>query len=152
MHLQDLRRWLREKNYPEDGILEAQPAILSNHRLVWNYHSKARRGAAANIEACPGHDLWGLVLKINGETLKGIDHKEGHPHRYHRGDCPQPLTRLDTGEIVEAWVYKVLPEFTHDTLQTPRRPYIDLMREAATEYGAPKTYLDALNQIPVLES
>jgi hypothetical protein len=147
MHLADLRRWLTQHDYPCDGIYDVQPALIEGYELVWNYRSKARSGGAANVQKAPSATLWGLALAVCATTFEGLDAKEGHPHRYHRGAHPKATTLIGPERRVESWLYQVLPEFTHPTPQLPRQAYLQLMVDAAEQFAAPPDYMLSLRTL-----
>lgn len=149
MHLPDLRRWLGERGFGDLWLLEHRRAMLPDHRLVWNYYSPVRKGAAANVEHAPGHDLHGLALKVCDRLLGAIDVKEGHPERYNRGDTPVP-TRLLTENGVRmdtSWLYVVRPKYLVEEFVPPRAHYLGLMVEAAREHGLPEDYVAGLENV-----
>lgn len=145
MHTGDLSRWLAEHGYPDHGIQAVAAACLSDYGLVWDYDSKARHGGAANAEPRAGSLLHGVALAVDRQTLEAIDVKEGHPHRYSRGEQPL-LARLATGEPVHAWLYVVQPEFRKPAPVRPRPEYLALMVQAAKDHGLPAQYVAALEQ------
>lgn len=150
MHLADLRRWLGERGYATDDIHAAVPARLAGYELVWDYYSPPRRGGAANIQPASERTLYGVALQVGPNAWRGIDHKEGHPHRYHRGAQPQRLELAD-GHSVAAWVYRVQPAFRWPYFIPPRRNYLQLMLEAAVALDLPDAHINALRRVTVLE-
>jgi cation transport regulator ChaC len=145
MHLQDLRRWLRENDHPEHGILRVLTASLSGFRLVWNYPSRRRGAGAANIEAHEGATLPGVVLEVDERTLNAIHAKEGHDHTY-----VGSLRRiaLAGGAEIDAWVYIVRPERCRSERVWPTTEYLELIIHAAKEHGLPASHIDELTRTP----
>ena len=135
MHLGDLARWLDERGLAELAPLEARPARLVDHALDWHYHSMSRDGGAANVVPAPGAEVRGVVIHGCERLLEAIDAKEGHPVRYSRGTQPVPAACLHTGEVLEAWVYRVQPAYRTDAPVAPRAAYLQLMLEAAGHHG-----------------
>ena len=144
MHRGDLCRWLTANGYPGEGPVETHAAILNDYKLVWNYHSRSRNAAAANVNPAEGAKVYGVVLRVSAETLAGIDEKEGHPKRYSRNPVPRTCHLLHGGAAIDAWVYVVQPAYQETKIQRPRADYIRLMTEAAREYDFPTTYIDDL--------
>lgn len=151
MHLADLRRWLRAHDYPEAGVLEAHAARILDHTLVWNYFSRARAGAAANVTRAQGEMLYGVALRVDDTLLAAIDHKEGHPERYSRGADPHPAELLGDSRRIPSWLYTVTPRYIESRLLHPRRDYLELMLEGAAQHGLPEPWLQHLRSIPTME-
>ena len=151
MHVPDLKRWLRERGYPSEGLYSAEPARLSGYRLVWNYFSNVRNGAAANVERKRGHEVRGVALAINDSLLEAIDEKEGHPERYFRGTEPVPAESLWDGRTLNTWLYIVRPVYLSKERVAPRRDYLGLMVEAARAYRLGTRYIKSLQQIPTAD-
>ena len=149
MNLADLRRWLRERALPDEGLLRAEPATLAGFRLIWNYRSQLRDGGAANLEEAPGVDLPGVAIAVHEAMLGYIDTKEGHPNRYRRVR-PHPV-ELDGGRSVDAWVYRVTEAFLQPPPVWPRRAYLDLMLAGAREHGLPAHYIAELEKTPTCD-
>ena len=151
MHLPDLQRWLRQVGLKTDGVASAVPATVEGYRLVWNYFSKARDGAAANIEACAGQPLLGVALELDAVTLAAIDRKEGHPHRYSRGEATVFAKPLAGGAALDVWLYQVQPEHVRAGYVAPRREYIELMIEAAQTHGLGEAYVASLRELELAD-
>lgn len=151
MHLKDLTRWLRERGYPTTGIHRAAPARLRGWRLAWNYHSRVRAGAAANVQRDPSAHLLGVALQVDTATLEALDVKEGHPDLYYRGPAPHAAELLEEGRAVDAWLYVVRPQFLSPQPVAPRRHYLGLMIEAAQEHGLGSEYVLALRRVPTCD-
>ncbi len=150
MDVADLRRWLVDRGHDQPRVERVEVAVVPGYQLVWNYHSRARRGGAANVEPAAGRELPGLALQVDAPTLAGIDLKEGHPHRYRRGPKRVPL-ELESGERLRAWLYVVLPGFTESSFIAPRRAYLELVLGAAERHAFPDWYLDELRATPTAD-
>ena len=151
MHLEDLRRWLENQGYSTAGIRTAEPAVVLDYRLVWNYFSVVRNGAAANAEPYEGAELLGVALAVDDATLAALDIKEGHPKRYRRDSQPVSARLLKSGSRVEAWLYRAQPEHLRSSFVPPRRGYIQLMIKAAEQQGLPAEYIGALRKVPTVD-
>ena len=141
MHLADLRRWFDSHGLGRARLGRVHPALLPDHRLLFDYHSPSRDGGAANVEPAAGREVPGLVLQVNSQALAGLDEKEGHPARYLRSKVP---VRLLSGEKLLAWLYVVTPKYRRAHHVPPRRSYLALMLEVAKERGFPESYLAEL--------
>ncbi|MCA9661686.1 MAG: gamma-glutamylcyclotransferase [Myxococcales bacterium] len=147
--LRDLGRCFAARGLPPGRIDEddARVAALREHRLVWNYHSVARDGGAANVEPAAGHAVYGLALRVDAVALAGLDVKEGHPERYRRSQ----RELASCGGSLAAWVYRVTPAFVRAAPVWPRRAYIELMIRAGERHGYPEWYVERLRRTPTLD-
>jgi len=150
MDLDSLRRWLEENGYDPSGLRGCRPAVLPDHALVWNYHSCRGRGGAANIEPCPGSEVWGALIELEEGLLRALDHKENSPAAYCRGNQRLTVSVPEEGEV-EAWVYVARPNSGTRRDVWPTRAYRELMLRGARSLGLPSEYLEELERIPVKE-
>jgi len=148
MHLPDMARWMRERGLGEPVIRAAEPAVLREHALVWNYRSKTRGGGAANIAPTEGAAIYGVLLEMDANTFAALDRKEGHPGRYSRGDQPRTLWLSERREEALGWVYEVTPSWRLSGPIWPRPSYLKLMVEAAQHHRLPSAWIDTLAAIP----
>lgn len=81
--------------------LDLKPAILRDHRLVFNVFSSSWRGGVASIEESPGSIVYGAIYLLEDNQLEKLDKYEGVPHLYHR----RKITVESDGKPVEAYVY-----------------------------------------------
>jgi hypothetical protein len=147
MHLPDLARWMEEHGRPAPAVHKIIPALLEQHRLAWNYRSRARGAGAANAWPSPGQQLPGIILEVDAATFAAIDAKEGHPNRYCRGTTMEQLVGLD-GDPLHAWVYRVTPALLRPEPQWPTRAYLKLIRTAARTHNLPQWHQDHLASLP----
>lgn len=150
MNPDDLRGWLVERGYRADGILQVERAVLPGYRLIWNYYSTTRNGGAANIEPWEGRELPGVALRVDSETFKAIDQKEGHPDYYDRGDSPRTV-RLHSGQLVKAWVYVAVPSKCRAYPVWPCRAYLSKVIDAARTHGLPDWHIAELEATPTAD-
>ena len=149
MDLGDFARWCRERGREIGRITRAECARVEGHRLVWNYHSRARAGGAANVEQASGVELFGVALEVCPTALAALDAKEGHPNRYRRSLVGARL--LGSEERIDAWLYAVEPSFVSSGIVPPRRAYLELLIQAARQHGLPQAYIDALVVTPTAD-
>lgn len=146
MDLEELCAWLRSRQHAT-SVRDPMPAMLLDHRLVWNYYSRNRQGGAANVERYPGSVVHGLLLRIDERTLCGIDAKEGHPCFYER----RPVSvRSRDGRTFDAVCYYALPSRCSDEPVWPTRSYLQVVVAAARKHGLDESYVAALEQTPTL--
>lgn len=148
MDLGDVASWFEQERLGKPRVLHLAVGRLDGHRLVWNYRSPRRGAGAANVEPALHCSVPGLLLEVDDATLSGLDRKEGHPGRYLR---EVQACRVWSGELREAWVYRVLPAFQEQQVVAPRRGYRDLLLGAARRHGFPAEYIAELEALQVLE-
>ena len=149
MHTADLCRWMSDHGHDASALGVARPAVLDDYALVWNYRSGARKGGAANVQPESGACVHGVALAVSPSGLSALDEKEGHPHRYDRGERPRTV-RLAAGGHVDAWVYVVTPAWVQDHRVPPNRAYVDLMIEGARQHALPERWIAHLRTIDVM--
>lgn len=147
MNLPDLALWAASKELPAPVVRCIRVATLHDFELAWNYRSPGRRGGAANVARAPGRSVPGVVLCIDRATLAALDHKEGHPKRYSRGDAPLAV-ELRTGGRLDAWVYEVTDEWRASGLVPPRADYLNLLIQGARRFGLPQWHIRSLETTP----
>ena len=150
LHLQDLASWMVIRGLGEPGISGVAVAELPAHRLAWNHRSAARGAGAANVEPEPGSSVWGALLEVDARTLAAIDLKEGHPHRYNRGDRPSAV--LTAAGAALAWVYRVTPAYRRPGPVPPTAEYLSIVLDGARQLGLPDAWLDHLSWVQTLDS
>lgn len=144
MHLQDVARWF-EGVGAKPNIARCERAELREHRLVFDYYSKTRRGGAANITRCKGSRVWGAALSVDASTLASFDVKEGHPHLYRRW---RGWVRAYASGWVQAWVYQVGARHTRRAFMAPSAHYRSLLVGGAAALQLPAYYQIALAALP----
>ena len=150
MDVDDLQAWFMRNGYTAARVERMTRAELADHRLVWNYRSKSRRGGAANVEPAPGNTLHGVALLVNAGTLAALDKKEGHPRSYSRGAAKVSI-KLDNKSEVDAWLYVALPSRCEPTTVPPTRDYLEIIIRAATRVGLPAEHIAMLHATPTVE-
>jgi|TARA_B100001964_G_scaffold200278_1_gene227117 hypothetical protein len=148
----DLERWLAKNHYDPKGILALEPALLRDFSLVWDYRSPVRRGGAANVVPATSQVVYGGLLRVDEPTLYALDHKEGHPERYCRGEEPRLCEYFPPSRPpVSAWLYEVQPAFKEPAFTAPRRVYRDVVVQGASELGLPEDWIAMLRATPTLD-
>lgn len=109
--------------------------ILRDYRLAFSRFSRTRGCGVADIVACDGEAVWGLVYDISEDDLTGsLDRYEGYPSNYTRLVL---AIEMAAGGSLDAWAYSVVEKDEH---VEPDRFYLDIMRTAAAEHGFPAAY------------
>ena len=94
-------------------------AILKNHQLVFNKRSSDGKNAFANIEACPGKSVKGILYKISASSMERLDRFEGAPYHYTRNQMFVEVA----GREVLAEVYLAHPDWIQEGLE-PSKEYL----------------------------
>ncbi len=143
LHLEDLSAWFARRDQQFE-LLGAEPAVLHEHQLVWNYYSEARRGGAANVAFKPGAWVWGAALCVRPASLHGFDRKEGHPRVYRR---VIKSVRLVSGRWLGAWTYFVQPAYRRPQFTAPTQHYRSLLVAGAHRFRLPDHWRSHLETI-----
>lgn len=95
--------------------------MLMDHRLCFDKRSRIPGIAHANVAACQGENVEGVLFELlDPAQIEQMDPFEGVPHDYVR---QRHVIQTAEGGI-EAWVYVALPEQTRAALK-PAREYLD---------------------------
>ena len=116
---------------------------IDGYRLRFNLEGRPRgRSAPANIEPCPGEEVWGVLYRITRRELLRLNSTEGVPGGGYR---PLPLRAEDSGgRPLEAVAY-IAPGKESDG--NPSLRYLTLLREGARAHGLPAHWIDKLERI-----
>ena len=147
MHLGDLSRWHRERERPAPRIHRVEVAVLHDHDLCWDYHSRSRGAGAANVAPSAGAQVPGLLLHVDTPTFDNLDLKEGYPSVYDRRELP---LRVGDDEVL-AWVYAVTDAHRRPHFVPPKAGYRQLMLDAAQRHGFGDEYAERLLRIEVVD-
>jgi gamma-glutamylcyclotransferase (GGCT)/AIG2-like uncharacterized protein YtfP len=148
MNHQKLLEWLKANHYDSSVVRDAEPGILDNYDLVWDYYSLSRGGGTANLEPKKNSKVWGLLVKIEDRGLTAFDRKEGHPRYYNRGDDRVAVKRVSDGKTVFAWLYRAKPNRAGAKNVWPTKDYKRTMIEAANFWQFPSRYIKKLENLP----
>ncbi len=123
--------------------LEWRVGRIKDYRLRFNLEGRPRgKAAPANIEPCPGEEVWGVVYRVTRRDLVRLDSTEGVPGGFYR--------RLWLGaedadkRPIEAFAYIAQGK---ETDGTPSLRYITLLREGARAHGLPCHWVDRLERV-----
>lgn len=120
-------------NKPNECILG--PAFLPFHKLIFDVH-------ATIVKTDSEKDtVWGILYKINSETLNSLDMIEGYPIYYNRS--LKTVFNLG-GKIDDVIVYHMRkrPNFL---FYPPDISYFNLIKNKSIEHKFPPSYIDYLN-------
>jgi gamma-glutamylcyclotransferase (GGCT)/AIG2-like uncharacterized protein YtfP len=118
-------------------------ALLKGYRLLFNKRSVDGSGKA-NVEACEGAGVWGVLYSIPDEDLATLDDGEVGYER-----VTLPVRTADDAES-QAWVYIASPANTVDGLH-PYTWYKRFLVEGAREHALPAAYTATLEKIEAIQ-
>lgn len=109
-------------------------AFLPFHKLLFDTH-------ATVVKTDNEKDtVWGILYKINNETLRSVDLIEGYPIYYNRS-----LKEVFTSNgKEEAWVYFIKGELK---FAQPSTYYFNLIKNMTIKHKFPNHYIEYLNNL-----
>ena len=136
----------------DDGVFRGRRAMrprewrvgrIADWRLRFNLEGRPRgKAAPANIEPCPGEEVWGVVYRITRRDLVRLNSTEGVPGRFYR---PLWLNAEDAdGRPMQAVAYAARGK---ETDGRPSLRYIALLREGARAHGLPRHWIEKLDRV-----
>jgi gamma-glutamylcyclotransferase (GGCT)/AIG2-like uncharacterized protein YtfP len=108
------------------GAVSLGHARLINHVFRFAYH--------ADVEACEGSYVDGVLWEIDQAQLQALDQLEGYPHYYDRS----ALTVMHQARACQALTYRMQPGHA-DTAPSDR--YFDLVLEGYQQHNVPAEQL-----------
>lgn len=117
-------------------------AILRNHGLAFTLRSKRRRCGVANVLPAVGHDVHGILYRINGpRDWQVLDAAEGYKPERRRGNryrrTLHKVYKPSHPDAVLSWIYQGIVE---DAPPPPNAAYLGQMLAGADHWGLPETY------------
>lgn len=126
------------------GAAAEATGALVEFRLAFTAYSGGWGAGVADILACPGSRVWGLVFNLTDEDLESLDRFEGYPEQYDRF-----VAQIDTDKgIMDSWVYAVKRK---QSFVAPSRRYLDVIRQAAVRHAFPDEYVRMLDEVQAAE-
>ena len=116
---------------------------IKDYRLRFNLEGRPRgKAAPANIEPCPGEEVWGVIYRITKRDLVRLDSTEGMPGGGYRRLC---LGAEDAHQRpIKVFAYIAQGK---ETDGNPSLRYITLLREGARAHGLPRHWTSKLEHI-----
>jgi hypothetical protein len=115
-------------------------AVLRGYRLCFPRISPPRRCGVSSVEPAEGHEVWGVVHRLNAADLASLDGYEGYEpgravelNRYNRVAVVVEIE----GVATEVETYVAVP--TADP-PTPNEAYLGQIRDGARMHGLPEGY------------
>ncbi len=124
-------------------IRESCPAVLKNHRLVFN-KDDGKGSAYANIEQRTGSEVWGVIYLCNLGAFKELDRFEGVTAGHYVQEEVEVVTDKDEKVLAVAYVAGknfVCPE------RQPRADYLEIILTGAYEHKLPSDYIKELSKL-----
>ena len=122
-----------------DAVAET-PGALVDFRLAFTAYSAGWGAGVADVVACPGSRVWGVVFNLMDDDLESLDRFEGFPTQYDRF-----FAQIETDKgILDCWVYAVSRK---QSFVAPSRRYLDVIRQAAGRHGFPDEYVRMLEAV-----
>ena len=117
-------------------------AVLKDHRLAFTLHSKRRRCGVANVLPAAGHEVHGILYRINRRRdWETLDAAEGYKPGRRRGNRYQKtrlrIYKLGYPSSIMSWIYLGIVEISPPP---PSAAYLGQMLAGANHWGLPKTY------------
>ena len=117
-------------------------AILKDHRLAFTLYSKRRRCGVANVLPAAGHQVHGILYRINGRRdWETLDASEGYKPGRRRGNryrrARLRIYKLGYPSAIMSWIYLGTVEISPPP---PSAAYLSQMLAGADHWGLPKTY------------
>ncbi len=133
LNVDDWDAWCQERGEDSGGIHAECSGLLADHRPVYHYRSVSRAAGALDVTPAIGHTTPGMLFRVSDQGWDALDRKEGHPHRYARGEVI--VLREDGGREV-AITYRVVPERRQE-FTAPKPVYSELVRQGLLRWGLP---------------
>ena len=135
--------WIDQKERRTSAIRTGadRPRIarLADYRFAFN--KRGSNGQVyANLMACPGQEVIGVVYRCNPSTVDTMSEYEG-------GYDPTTVTVvMDDGFTVEAITYVAMKRNVVDDAR-PCKDYLTRIVNGASEHGLPQDYIDKLHRL-----
>ena len=132
----DWEAWCEKKKLRSEGLVELSPCWLPNYSMKFHYFSSSREGGAADVvETGRGHAVPGVLFRMNDDTLRAMDRKEGvKSGAYARR---QVEVILPNGTFVEALTYCVTEQRREDRFIQPTSSYCNLIENGLKKRKLP---------------
>jgi len=116
-------------------------ARLTDHRLAFTRKSKQWGAGVADVVACPGFSVYGILYTVSPDDVARLDRKEGVPKAYRQ---IQVTVRSDH-QSIGAFTYTVTEP---ESLEVrPRSDYLWQIVSAASANSFPKSYIEFLSYL-----
>ena len=142
----DWNDWVRhcdENNANPDGLKEREIAWLIGHHLKFHYHSRGRKGGAADVVPINEyHATPGVLFDVDEDAWSTLVAKEGAPWYYEEKNV---LVIGSDGQLCEAVTFVVCDDKKKPDFQRPTDVYQDLIHNGLHGRGLPTNGLDTVS-------
>ena len=140
----DWVQYCEKKSAHPDGLKEREPAWLVGHHLKFHYHSRGRKGGAADVVPINDrHATPGALFDVDPDAWSTLVAKEGAPNYYEEKDV---LVIDSNGRLREAITFVVCDERIKPDFQRPTEVYHGLIHNGLRERGLPVKGLEMAMQ------
>ncbi|MGB1365512.1 MAG: gamma-glutamylcyclotransferase [Candidatus Poseidoniaceae archaeon] len=140
----DWVQYCEKRNANPNGLKEREPAWLIGHHLKFHYHSRGRKGGAADVVPISDcHATPGALFDVDPDAWSTLVAKEGAPWYYEEKDV---LVIDSNGQLREAITFVVCDEKRKPEFQRPTEAYHGLIHNGLHERGLPVKGLEMAMQ------
>ena len=140
----DWVQYCEKNNANPNGLKEREPAWLVGHHLKFHYHSRGRKGGAADVVSINDyHATPGALFDVDPDAWSTLVAKEGAPNYYEEKDV---LVIDSNGRLREAVTFVVCHEKIKPDFQRPTDVYHGLIHNGLRERGLPVKGLEMAMQ------
>lgn len=134
LNAEDWADFCRRAGHREDSLVQTQTVWLPDHRPVYHYRSRRRKGGALDVTPDSGQATPGVLFRVEADGWEALDRKEGAPRFYAR----QSVTVLtEDGAHHPATTYRVVPECRQSGFVPPAPGYVSIVAEGLRAFGLP---------------
>jgi len=140
----DWVQYCEKNNANPNGLKEREPAWLVGHHLKFYYHSRGRKGGAADVVPTNDcHATPGALFDVDTDAWSTLVAKEGAPNCYEE----KAVLVIDSnGRLREAITFVVCDERIKPDFQRPTDVYHGLIHNGLRERGLPVKGLEMAMQ------
>ena len=140
----DWVQYCEKNNANPNGLKEREPAWLVGHHLKFHYHSRGRKGGAADVVSINDcHATPGALFDVDHDAWSTLVAKEGAPNYYEEKDV---LVIDSNGRLREGITFVVCDERIKPDFQRPTEVYHGLIHNGLRERGLPVKGLEMAMQ------
>ena len=139
----DLERWCKTQGAAFPLGRSVGSARIPDMELCFDYESSRRKAGALDLRPRVGQVVEGQLFEVNDGGWDVLDIKEGVPSNCYERSAMHVLR--DTGELVEAITYTVLPRRRREFV-APNADYIKVVRDGLQAFGLAVDQLEAASR------
>ena len=128
----DLERWCKTQGAAFPLGRSVGSARIPDMELCFDYESSRRKAGALDLRPRVGQVVEGQLFEVNDGGWEVLDFKEGVPSNCYERSAMHVIR--DTGELVEAITYTVLPRRRREFV-APNADYIKVVRDGLQAFG-----------------